>query len=1024
MSEAADEKTDRRAAASPVKTENKDVTADVGVVNIDAVDNHGYVTATVDEIKLADNNRTRDIAEENAATDNAPADSEYDRMYINPIFQRQSTTAHGDDDYDDDIENVGFLNEEALHEGILQSIGTRPGSVERVRYIFDETPADLDEDSSVQVVDPDPEPRRPLEPIDVVAVVDGEMVINVPWYRQIRTWLIIFVLSVSVLLVAIFLTQTDGSEDNESTVSDGNINSINDTSPTPSVAPVTSSPTTFMDRQYAALKQLYSETGGSASWKNADGWSEPSSASYTSCDWFGVSCNYKSEVTDIELSNNGLVGDISLIGAIFLQIPTLQYIDLRSNGLTGDMHVFSESMAQLPAMKYLDLRFNDLEGSVPSELCVALSQANILIDCLVECSCCAHEDLCECSNTSDWVSVEFGLGCNGFEQPQFRCELLDASGMSGAEACCSCGGGNRVNPIPSTSPSYLATISPSLRPTSMPSISVEPSLSMSPSEGPISTRDILIAFYNDLNGDNWRINTDWLSPTVPECHWWGIVCVGDVITYIDIFEPNNMVGSITSTIGMLSTLKFIRLNENPIASSIPSEIANLKSLTDLSLKSNSFTSSIPTELFLSAHRLEFLDLSKNADLTGTLPSELGMLQSLKNLLLYETGLGGTIPTEFGMLESMQNMYLKYNSVSGTIPTEVGKLSSMTIFDFRSNSVGGTIPSELGKLSSMTVFELCYNSVGGTIPTEFGKLTSLVYLSLQDNLLTGTLPTELGMMGELSYFLLFDNIITGTLPTEVGVLSKSLRVLDIHSNSVSGPIPTEVGLLFSLRWLVIWANRLTGTIPTEIGLLNNCKLIDIQHNSLIGTLPTEIGMLASLEYFFTGSNSNLYGSIPNELGNTSLRFFIIANEQISGTIPSELGNLSQTARNMYLYNNQLSGTIPSELTFSFTKLERLRMEGNNLTGTIPTELGVSSINMKVLDLSSNSLYGNVPSELGRLTRLISLFVYDNDLTGVMPQEVCIRAAFRLKDLTADCAVEVECECCSECCTDGAGCDPNI
>lgn len=96
-------------------------------------------------------------------------------------------------------------------------------------------------------------------------------------------------------------------------------------------------------------------------------------------------------------------------------------------------------------------------------------------------------------------------------ESDFNCDLHDDNGTSATEACCSCGGGTRFNPLPS--------ISPSCRPTQTPSSSHVPSVSNSPSTSfaTIEQRVLLVDFYNSTNGDKWNKNDNWLGTTVSEC---------------------------------------------------------------------------------------------------------------------------------------------------------------------------------------------------------------------------------------------------------------------------------------------------------------------------------------------------------------------------------------------------------------------------------------------------------------------------------------------------------------------------
>jgi len=71
--------------------------------------------------------------------------------------------------------------------------------------------------------------------------------------------------------------------------------------------------------------------------------------------------------------------------------------------------------------------------------------------------------------------------------------------------------------------------------------------------------------------------------------------------------------------------------------------------------------------------------SDENNLTGEVPSELGLLSSLKFLNLARNQLKGRIPTEIGMLHStLQDLNLEKNSMTGDIPTEIGLLSLLEL----------------------------------------------------------------------------------------------------------------------------------------------------------------------------------------------------------------------------------------------------------------------------------------------------------------------------------------------------------
>ena len=166
------------------------------------------------------------------------------------------------------------------------------------------------------------------------------------------------------------------------------------------------------------------------------------------------------------------------------------------------------------------------------------------------------------------------------------------------------------------------------------------------------------------------------------------------------------------------------------------------------------------------------------------------LDQITLIILVNNGLRGSLPSELGMLLSLRYLDLWLNSITGTIPSEIGMLSSLTRLDLDDNSITGTIPSEIGMLSLLDHFYLSGNSITGTIPSEIGTLSLLTVLELDVNSITGTIPSEIGMQSSLTELYFTSNSITGTIPSEIGMLS-SLQRLGLDGNSITGTIPTEL-----------------------------------------------------------------------------------------------------------------------------------------------------------------------------------------------------------------------------------------
>ncbi len=80
-----------------------------------------------------------------------------------------------------------------------------------------------------------------------------------------------------------------------------------------------------------------------------------------------------------------------------------------------------------------------------------------------------------------------------------------------------------------------------------------------------------------------------------------------------------------------------------------------------------------------------------------------------------------------------------------------------------------------------------------------------------DLLTGEIPPELGSLAELEYLSLADNLLGGEIPSELGRLSE-LTSLRLQGNELSGRIPPELAELSMLVELKLSGNDLTGCVP--------------------------------------------------------------------------------------------------------------------------------------------------------------------------------------------------------------------
>jgi len=117
-------------------------------------------------------------------------------------------------------------------------------------------------------------------------------------------------------------------------------------------------------------------------------------------------------------------------------------------------------------------------------------------------------------------------------------------------------------------------------------------------------------------------------------------------------------------------------------------------------------------------KLQLLDLSQNLNLTGTLWSNVsGWKGSLTALKLFQNSLTGSIPSEVGLLSHLLYLDLGSNRLEKTIPPELGALKKLRALLLNDNFITGQIPAQLGNLSDIADLELDgnWNLTGPIIP---------------------------------------------------------------------------------------------------------------------------------------------------------------------------------------------------------------------------------------------------------------------------------------------------------------------
>jgi hypothetical protein len=154
-----------------------------------------------------------------------------------------------------------------------------------------------------------------------------------------------------------------------------------------------------------------------------------------------------------------------------------------------------------------------------------------------------------------------------------------------------------------------------------------------------------------------------------------------------------------------------------------------------------------------------------------------------SLMLGHNGLHGTLPPELGLMDSIQQLDLRSNDLKGPLPFTLGLLSNLKRIDAAENVLTGHIPSEIGILSDLAIVDISSNNLTNTIPSTLGQLSNIQELYLGTNTLEGPLPVDLASASALEMLSLGSNLLNGTIPSAFATLT-NLKDLDLGSNQVS------------------------------------------------------------------------------------------------------------------------------------------------------------------------------------------------------------------------------------------------
>jgi Leucine-rich repeat (LRR) protein len=417
-------------------------------------------------------------------------------------------------------------------------------------------------------------------------------------------------------------------------------------------------------------------------------------------------------------------------------------------------------------------------------------------------------------------------------------------------------------------------------------------------------------------------------------------------------------------------LFIFRLNENDLSGSLPAELFLSESISELNLSYNRITGSIPSSVTSLTH-LNIVDLTSNL-LTGC---DLAFSSnSLRILNLGSNLFSGAIPTLPNFVGSpLSYLNLSDNYFSGS-PTFDERFAMLETFSLSSNLFTSSLPSTIASISFLQQFHLSENFFTSSIPLELATLPVLLLLDLSENYLSGTIPPHLfnSSFPYPTYSILFNlylhkNFLTGSISTNLcrGFL---LRQLTLFNNLLTGTLPPLQNCA-NLQTILLQGNHLTGdpglafevTSPSMTGIrFHLLQAIDLSDNDFSGTIPKQIFLLPSI-LFVAIVGGCFRGHFPLEICNaTSLNALVLEGLRSGRNCRDDFWDPFGVISNRVYRTSTVGKSIP-QCIWNLTNLETLYLSGNLIEGSIPDALSLPSSLVR-LSLSYNKLTGTIPKIL--------------------------------------------------------------
>ena len=203
-------------------------------------------------------------------------------------------------------------------------------------------------------------------------------------------------------------------------------------------------------------------------------------------------------------------------------------------------------------------------------------------------------------------------------------------------------------------------------------------------------------------------------------------------------------------------LTTIQLNDNQLTGSFPEEIFYLRKLTTLDIVNNCLSGNIPFSAICKSQTLSnlIMDGLHSSPSSRQLVFPSSSIQS-SSYTLKSNLFNPLDPCVFTMMPSLQTLHLSGNGLTGSLPSNVNISESLTDVSLSHNLLTGSLPDSF-QSKRWRRLDLSFNRISGTLSSSgFNNLDVNSSVYVEENLLSGGIPN--GLVGSKQINILNGNI---------------------------------------------------------------------------------------------------------------------------------------------------------------------------------------------------------------------------------------------------------------------------